>query len=191
MSDALVEFFARLPLFAPLSRDELLELIRGIQPIQVPAGQHLMRQGDPADAMYVVDTGTLAVELEMADGRAVEVDRVGPGAIIGDLGLIDGRPRTAGIRAVEDARLLRVDRAEFEYLLRNDRPAAYKIVRAICQTVCERMRRAEAEIQGLLDGGKGGLGPEPTPTPTPAPGARPEDRRLRRFFRRMFGGSVS
>jgi CRP-like cAMP-binding protein len=174
MSDALVEFFARLPVFEPLTRDELLELLRGIRPVEVAAGRHLMRQGDPADAMYVVDEGTLAVELVLDDGKVVEIERLGHGAVIGDLGLLDGRPRTAGVRALDDARLLRLDRQEFEFLLRHDRPAAYKVVRSICRTVCERLRRAEDEIDELL-------------RPEEAIPAEPTGGRLGRFFAGLVG----
>jgi CRP-like cAMP-binding protein len=180
MSDALVDFFSRLPLFEPLTRDELLELLRGIRPVEVPAGQYLMRQGDPADAMYVVDTGTVAVELTLADGLPAEVDRCGRGAVIGDMGLIDGRPRSASVRAVESARLLRIDRGEFEFLLRNNRPAAYKVMRSICRTVCERLRRTEEEIDGLLR-------PDLTPVPTPVEVTRSGGGRFARLLSGLLG----
>lgn len=178
MSQALVDFFARLPLFEPLNRDELLEILRGIRPVDLKAGQFLMRQGEPADAMYVVDAGNLAVELVTPQGQRIEVDRLWQGAVIGDLGLIDGRPRTASVRALADSRLLRIDRNEFEFLMRNNRPAAYKLVRSICRTVCERLRRTEDEIETLLRPDA----PLPTPMDTGKQGGR-----LGRFFSGLLG----
>jgi hypothetical protein len=63
-------------------------------------GDVLMRQGDLADALYVVVTGRFAVTVE---GRQPPVAELGPGQPVGEIGFLAGRPRTATVTALRDS----------------------------------------------------------------------------------------
>ena len=67
------------------------------------AGDVLFRQGERGDLIYHVDSGLLEVYREMADGSVESLAHVGPGNYVGELGPILNLPRSASVRALEDA----------------------------------------------------------------------------------------
>jgi CRP-like cAMP-binding protein len=71
-----------------------------LEPVQVPVGQVVFRQGDPADRFYVIETGTVDV---IGDGHLITT--LGPGEGFGEIGLLRRVPRTATVRAATDLEL--------------------------------------------------------------------------------------
>lgn len=96
-----------LPLFGGLPDEALSELDRACRPHRLAAGEALFRQGDPGDGMYVLDAGRLEVRVQR-DGRESAVDALSPPAVLGETALLTGRPRSATIVALEEARLRRL-----------------------------------------------------------------------------------
>lgn len=74
-----------------------------------PAGTALMKQGDPGDFMYVIREGEVEVRLE--DGQVIEI--VGENEIVGEMALIDSRPRSATAVAKTDVVAVAVDTDTF------------------------------------------------------------------------------
>jgi CRP/FNR family transcriptional regulator len=155
MSHPLQAFFGKIRLFSSLDGDELNELLRSIRPVQLKADQILFSEGDPGDAAYVIESGRLEVYLERPD-REITLATLEPGAILGEIALLDGLARTASARATEDVSLFRIDKAEFDFLRRNLRPAAFKVIRGISMTVCERLRETNAMIRDVMEESRGG-----------------------------------
>jgi predicted MFS family arabinose efflux permease len=91
----------------PLPLPAIEQLARGLEPVQVPAGQVVFQQGDPADRFYVIETGAADV---VGDGRLITT--LGPGDGFGEIALLRRVPRTAMVRASTDLHLqaLRCDR---------------------------------------------------------------------------------
>jgi CRP-like cAMP-binding protein len=150
MSHPLHQFFGQVPLFSNLNGDELNELLRAIQPSQIKQGEFLFREGDAADAAYVIQSGELEVFIERRD-TFIQLTSLGPNDVLGEIALLDGQARTADVRAKTDVSLFRIDRTEFDFLRRNLHPTAYKLIKRIAVTVCERVRRSNALIQQLAE----------------------------------------
>ncbi|MDO8105853.1 MFS transporter [Isoptericola sp. b441] len=101
--------------------------------VEVAAGQDLVRQGDPAASAFVVRRGRLEVFI---DGRRVR--ELGPGAVLGELALLTGEPRSATVRARRDATVLELPRAALEAVLESDAHAS----RFLLGQMAERLRTA-------------------------------------------------
>ena len=84
----------------PLPLPAIEYLARGLEPLHVPAGRAVFRQGDPADRFYVIETGAADV---LGDGRLLTT--LGPGDGFGEIGLLRRVPRTATVRAASDLEL--------------------------------------------------------------------------------------
>jgi small-conductance mechanosensitive channel/CRP-like cAMP-binding protein len=98
---------AAVPFFASMPEDLLEALSRGAKVLAYGAGEHVVKQGDAGDACYVVEEGTVAVDVtEGAGSRQVAV--LEPGDLFGEMSLLTGEPRTASVRALEDATLVRL-----------------------------------------------------------------------------------
>ena len=112
LSSAVYPVLASVPLFARLPPELLHSLERHVETRLCQAGEVIFRQGDPGDALYVVQHGAVAIRLVSADGKELEIAKLSDGDIFGELAVLDGAPRSAQATAVGPtalARLLRVD----------------------------------------------------------------------------------
>jgi len=99
--------------------------------VSVAAGDWLMHEGDPPGSAYVVRSGRLEV---LVGDRLVR--ELGPGAVLGELALLTGEQRSAGVRARRDSLVLEIPRDAFEGLLA-DHPTASRVV---LTQVADRLR---------------------------------------------------
>ncbi|MBT8239936.1 MAG: patatin-like phospholipase family protein [Acidimicrobiia bacterium] len=116
------------------------ELIRDVEqvllPFRIEAGQPLFAEGDESEAAYFVITGRLEIFIGDYDPDNV-LRRVGRGAIIGEIGLLEDRPRTASVRADRASSLAVLSRADFERLSREH--AGFLV--GLTRTVVRRLSR--------------------------------------------------
>jgi predicted acylesterase/phospholipase RssA len=92
------------------------ELVEAAGSTRVPAQEWLFHEGEPGDRLYVVRSGRLRVVAEH-DGRGRILRLLGSGAVLGELAVLTGAPRSAGVQAVRDAELLEIDGERFQELL--------------------------------------------------------------------------
>lgn len=97
-----------IPLFAPLDIPTVDHLALQLQERLVPAGGVVIREGEAGDRFYAIDSGRMVVT---AGGEHV-ADLL-PGGFFGEIALLKDVPRTATVTAVEDTRLLSLEREEF------------------------------------------------------------------------------
>jgi CRP/FNR family transcriptional regulator, cyclic AMP receptor protein len=125
---------AEVPLFSSLGARDHLRIAKAAKVARVSAGQYICREGFSAEAFYVLLTGRAVVE---RDGGRVTLTR---GDFFGELGLIDGAPRTANVVAETDLWTARLPKDAFAALV--DREPA--IARGIMKALVARIRRLEA-----------------------------------------------
>jgi len=94
------------PFFGALPSDDLRIIAPLLREIAVPQGEFLVREGERALEVYIIDDGEVQVlKRESADGGLQEISRLGPGESVGELALIDEAPRSASVRALRHTRL--------------------------------------------------------------------------------------
>ena len=120
-----------LPMFQPLPLPAIEQLARGLEPVHVPVGQAVFRQGDPADRFYVIESGTVDV---IGDGHLITT--LGPGEGFGEIGLLRRVRRTATVRAASDLELQALPCNRFLPVVTGFPPSS---------------REAGAEVEELLD----------------------------------------
>jgi predicted acylesterase/phospholipase RssA/CRP-like cAMP-binding protein len=87
-----------------------------VQIIELKQNDVLFNQGDPGDSLYVLLAGMLGVRQRHDDGTETEIDKLAPGAVVGELALLSGQQRTATVYTVNDCRVLRLTRRGFDQL---------------------------------------------------------------------------
>jgi MFS family permease len=95
-------------MFAPLTPATVESLARALVPVEFLAGDVVLREGEESDRFYVVESGR--VEVTQA-GELLRQE--GAGDFFGEIGLLRDVPRTATITAIEDTRLLALERNDF------------------------------------------------------------------------------
>ena len=100
-------------IFRDLEDAERARLAAELETLNLKRGDVLVRQGEMADALYVVVTGRFLVTVA---GRRETVAELGPGQPVGEIAFLAGGVRTATVTALRDSLVLRLGRAEFEEL---------------------------------------------------------------------------
>jgi CRP/FNR family cyclic AMP-dependent transcriptional regulator len=136
---------ARSSFFKDLSAAELADVAALMNKDHFQAGETIFRQGSPGDYFFYIASGAVRVWLGLEDGGARELAELGPGQFFGELALLDKEPRTAGVEAVENCEVWKLEREEFLNLLRGNAQMAVKLL----QVVAGRLRRADEVIQML------------------------------------------
>jgi NTE family protein len=100
-------------IFQDLAPAERARLASELETLTLKRGDVLVREGETADALYVVVTGRFAVTIT---GRREAISEIGPGQPIGEIAFLAGGARTATVTALRDSLVLRLRRTEFEEL---------------------------------------------------------------------------
>jgi CRP/FNR family transcriptional regulator, cyclic AMP receptor protein len=97
-----------------LPKDLAMQLFAGATPRQLKAGEALFHAGESGDGCYRLEHGLLKVIITSPRGDERILAMLGPGALAGELSVIDGAPRSASVFAVKECDLNFVSRTAFE-----------------------------------------------------------------------------
>lgn len=198
--DVIVERLRATPLFGGLDDALLHRLVEMAEIMDLPAGAMLIREGEQADALYVVLSGEM--DVTKRSGRSdIPVAHVGPGALQGELAALEGGRRLASVMATEPAEVLRIPVSAVRELLGAGPDVALAVIRTAVSRLrgMESMLREREKLAGLgtlaaglahelnnpaaaamraIDGLADAVAqaeshPHPTPPPRPPAGASP------------------
>lgn len=133
------------PLFSGLEQPELekLSLVAGRR--RAGRGEFVVRAGEVTDALYILLNGSAKVTNSDEEGREIILAMLGPGEFFGEMGLIDGSPRSASVVAQESCELLVMNRADFHRCMQENFQVALKLMHILVQ----RLRDADRKIESL------------------------------------------
>ncbi len=114
---------------------------------EYPPGSVIFREGETGDEMYVVQAGEVRISKRVANGERV-LATLGPGEFLGEMAILNARPRTATARVVDDAsaRVLVIDARRFEQMIANNREITLRLIKKLSA----RLDSADALIEILL-----------------------------------------
>jgi HEAT repeat protein len=132
-------FLRRVPLFAELAPPDL-------QPIALIAEEHtfaegdtIAEQGDTGNEMHIIVSGEVAV-VARDDGGERTVATRSEGDVVGEMAIVNDRPRMAGLVAQGDVRVLSIGRRQFEAIMRERPATAIGVIRVLCERLAEPVR---------------------------------------------------
>ena len=117
-------------------------LFTSATPVKLSADEVLFLAGDAGDGCYRVEDGLLKVTMVSRGGSERILAFLGPGAIVGELSIIDGLPRSASVVAVRAAILSFLSRAAFEDFAKRH-PEIYK---SLVTLIAARLRETDAAL---------------------------------------------
>ena len=107
-------------MFSDLSKDQLADLSLKVKDAHFGAGQTILKQGDAPVHCYLIKEGTVAIYLEEAGQPGKLIAEVGPGQLIGEMGLLDQKPRSATVVALTRCECLEIGPDLFKELVSGD-----------------------------------------------------------------------
>lgn len=99
-----------------------------------PAGSFLTRQGEPGDRAWLIESGALEATLDTLDGRR-KLGSIGRGAVVGEMALIDGAPRSANVQATSEVHAVELSRAAFKQMIDRCEPLAYYLLTTLIAAI--------------------------------------------------------
>jgi CRP/FNR family cyclic AMP-dependent transcriptional regulator len=140
------DFLSTVPLLSGLDVTELAKFAEVTRERSYPKGSVILFEHDPGDSLFIVRSGRVKVVLIGEDGREVILGILGVSNHFGELSLIDSRPRSAHVIAMEDATLLVLHRDDFRRRVLESPAVAW----ALLQELSRRLRRADEQIGRLV-----------------------------------------
>jgi CRP-like cAMP-binding protein len=135
-----IRLLARVPLFEGLSQAHLRQIAGLAEEITYSPGRMIVRAGTPGQAFYVIVEGEAKV-LRGTIASAKGTWNLGPGGFFGEYALLDGGPRTASVVAETALTTIRIERAAFREMLRQEPDIALKLL--------EGMAKRARDLMGL------------------------------------------
>jgi CRP/FNR family cyclic AMP-dependent transcriptional regulator len=147
------ELLRRVPMFAEIEPARLKLLAFMSERVGFDPGKLLMRQGDPADAAYLIIEGDVEVVLETPAGQFV-VATLGANETVGDMGILSNSPRAATVRAKDRVIALRISKEPFMRMVREFPSMAVSIMQELAQrleSTNKQLSGAVAEVKRLRE----------------------------------------
>ena len=139
-------------LFTDFTNDEVANFIELADIVRVKAGEPIVRQDEPGDAMFIIVEGKARVSHHKG-GKMIDLAVLDAGDFFGEIALVDQGPRSADVVAVEDCTLLKIQESVIHALAGVYPGAAFKLLVAVGRVMVERMRRTNQKyIDSLLIG---------------------------------------
>ena len=153
VSDRIAQL-AKIPLFAGLT-PAALELISRVATEETHAlGTRLFQHGDPGDKLYVLLEGRVRISRDVPGMGEEALAVLGPGAVFGEMALLDDAPRSADARVHERCRVLSIPKDAFEDLLFLHKDLAYEVLWSVVRMLTQRLRETNDMLTFLSVSGK-------------------------------------
>lgn len=149
-----VERLSKVALFSGLTRPAL-ELIARIAAEEThPLGTLIFEHGQPGEKLYVILEGRVRISRNVPGMGEEALAILGPGAVFGEMALIDAAPRSADARIHERCRLLALPKDAFEDLLFLQKDLAYEVLWSFVRMLTVRLRETNDKLTFLSVTGK-------------------------------------
>jgi SulP family sulfate permease len=126
-------------------------LSRFLERESLPEATVLIRQDEPPDDVFVLESGRLSVETVTSTGTRVRLRTVLPGVMVGEIAMYTGVRRTADVVAEEPSVVLRIRRSAIERMEAEEPELAGALHRWLAQTLAERLTDTQRAVEALID----------------------------------------
>src|SRR6185295_14775620 len=113
----LADTIRNIPLFSGLSREDVAKIMGHLVEVAFGAGQRIFSQGERGDALYLIQSGAVQVQVDTGGGQSETIAFLGPQEYFGEMALLSAAPRSATVFAVRDCILWKLSRESWDDLI--------------------------------------------------------------------------
>ncbi|MEM1034217.1 MAG: cyclic nucleotide-binding domain-containing protein [Myxococcota bacterium] len=144
-----LELLSKVPLFSGLTPDAL-QLVASVANEEThPTGKVIFEHGDVGDSLYIILTGRVRISRNVPGMGEEALAVLNPGAVFGEMALLDDTPRSADARVHERCRILTISREAFEDLLFLHKDLAYEVLWSMVRILSSRLRETTDKLTFL------------------------------------------
>ena len=148
MDEQRIQLLQGTPIFGAIQASTLEILLGSAANAEVPAGSHFFREGEAAKAMFVLESGRVAV-VKRWGGVDHHLRDLGVGDCFGEMALIDMSPRSASVIALEDCSAIRLTNADLHRVYQADVEQFALIQMNFARELSRRLRIANERLRGV------------------------------------------
>ena len=141
----------------PLFRDVRKKYVNILYPLFVRVictkGTVVIKQGDEAEFLYLIEKGKVEISYKPYDGEAMTITHVGRDGLFGWSALVGSSKYTSSAIAIEDVDALRIRGAELRALCVENPEAGKEILDRLANAVSSRWKDAHAQVRSILESG--------------------------------------
>jgi diguanylate cyclase (GGDEF)-like protein len=137
-----------------LTPAELGRLHEHLTPVCLGAGTTLFTEGDEGHALFILESGAVAVSIRLPDGSEQEIARFSPGDFFGEMSIFDHAPRSATCRAAEDSALYSLSREAFADITAHHARIALKLMYRMLAVTTQRLRNTSGFVADMVHWGE-------------------------------------
>lgn len=141
-----VEHLSKVPLLSGLDTADIERLAEVTRPVSFPTGTKIVELGESGDSLFLVVEGQVRV-LYPSRSTDFELARLGPGDFFGEMALLNDKPRSATVQAVDKVTLLALQKFDFQKAIEGSPDVALRLL----ETLSIRIRNADEQISSLSD----------------------------------------
>lgn len=149
-----IEKLGKVALFKGLTRPALEIISRIVTEESHGLGTKIFGHGSPGDKLYIILDGRVRISRDVPGIGEEALAILGPGAVFGEMALIDSEPRSADARVHERVRMLVISRDAFEDLLFLHKDLAYEVLWSTVRMLTQRLRETNDKLTFLSVTGK-------------------------------------
>ena len=138
----MAKMLSRMPVFGALDEADLARLETCLVRRRYNSGQVLFHMGDEGGVLYIINRGRVKVTIPSPLGEEYILAILSAGEILGELSLIDGKPRSATVQAIEETETLCLHREDFLEILRN----RFDVVVRVLEVLTQRLRDTDVSL---------------------------------------------
>ena len=135
--------------FEFLTEEEREEFAEVSEPVSFGAGEAIIEEGAEQGSLFVLTSGTVEVRKSLPGGRSrllAEIDAAHERTVVGERGLLGESGASATVMAIGEVEAIRIPRDTFRRMVREGRPAAFKLSYRIARTLARRLTRLDEEV---------------------------------------------
>ncbi len=145
-----VELLKKFPALKRFPENELRVLAQNMEESRYKAGRTIVRQGSEGSTCFFVLFGKVQVLKELESGGDILLATVGPGSVLGQVSLLDGEPRSATCKALENTIVLELRRERYLELYQNRELVALRFQHLLSVSVFKQIREANERVRKTI-----------------------------------------
>jgi diguanylate cyclase (GGDEF)-like protein len=149
-----LEFLKTVKAFSSLNLSELKSISGFIEPLNIAEGEALCREGDEGQEMFIIESGKTRVTIQMQDGSAKKLTEFTAGDFFGEMAIFEDAKRSATCTALEESRVLRLNKSDFHKLMKKHPFTAIKIMREMLDITSHRLTNTSRFVSEMVRWGE-------------------------------------
>lgn len=149
-----MDILKSIDIFSSLDSDELDRFVSLMRRENFRKGETLFNEGDTGDTMYIVLSGTVAINVNLADGKTLEIAEISEGNFFGEMSIFDSVPRSATCCLKQDTQVLSLKGDDFYTFIRNNPEAGIKVMHRMLEITSTRLKDTGAFLSDMVTWGE-------------------------------------